>query len=69
MGPNSKEAITKALGHIIDELLQQRSVGKQTLDAVRELTKRMGHQEDDHHALAERVAQFPRRANGNGNGS
>lgn len=69
MGPTSKDAITKALGHIIDELLQQRSVGKQTLDAVRELTKRMGHQEDDHAKLAEKVAHLPRRANGNGNGS
>lgn len=66
MGPTSKEAITKALGHIIDELLQQRAVGKQTLDAVRALTKRMGDQEDDHQALSNVVAQLPRRSNGNG---
>lgn len=66
MGPNSKDAVIRTLGHLVDELLQQREVGREILAAVRDLARRQDHQEQDHEALADKVAALPRWANGNG---
>jgi hypothetical protein len=66
MGPDSKDAITRLLGHLIDEMQQQRATGKETLREIRELARRVENQEQDHEALAEKVAKLPRYANGHG---
>lgn len=36
MGPESKDAVVRTLGHLIDELLQQRSVLKRIEDSLKE---------------------------------
>ena len=66
MGPKSKDAVTKALGHIIDELLQQRETGRRTLKAVEELVRRIEGTERDHEALRGEVARIPRHARNGG---
>lgn len=66
MGPNSRDAVLRALGHIVDELLQQRETGRKTLAMVTKMAKRQDDQEEDHAALAETVARLPRYANGHG---
>lgn len=66
MGPASKDAVLRALGHIVDELLQQRETGRKTLEEVRKLVKRQDDQGDDIDALTEKVAKLPRYANGHG---
>jgi hypothetical protein len=64
MGPDSKDAITRLLGHLIDELQQQRGVGAETLNEVRKLAAAQAHQKQDHDALVLKVAQLPKVANG-----
>jgi hypothetical protein len=68
MGPQSKEAIVRAMGHIIDELVQQREVGRKTLEEVRKLARRLETQEEDHDALEARVTALRAAGNGNANG-
>jgi YesN/AraC family two-component response regulator len=66
MGPTSKDAVLSALGHIVDELLQQRETGRRTLAMVTKMVKRQDEQEEDHAALADKVSKLPRYANGHG---
>jgi hypothetical protein len=66
MGPTSKEAVLAALGHIVDELLQQRETGRQILIDVRKLARAQDVQREDHSALERKVSEIPRVANGKG---
>ncbi len=53
MGPKSKESVIAALGHVIDELLQQRSL-------LKRIDEKLDGREVDHVALKARVTDLER---------
>lgn len=64
MGPTSKDAVIRVLGHILDELRQQRELGRRTNEAVGRIARELNVLEEDHEALALHVADIKKAANG-----
>ena len=64
MGPTSKDAVIRVLGHIIEELRQQRELGRRTHEAIGRIARELNVLEDDHEALKEHVVSIKKAANG-----
>lgn len=64
MGPTSKDAVLRALGHIIDELRQQRELGRRTHDAIARIARELDVLEDEHEHLKDHVVELKKAANG-----
>ncbi len=54
MGPTSKEAVCKALGHLIDEAQLQRELVMRELSAIKHLLQVRGEEESDAQIRIER---------------
>jgi len=64
MGPTSKDAVIRVLGYILDELRQQRELGRRTNEAIGRIARELNVLEEDHDALTLHVAEIKRVANG-----
>lgn len=62
MGPKSKDAVVAVLGHILEELLQQRELQRRTHEAVTEMARTLENLGDDHDTLKDHVAEIKRAA-------